>query len=506
MPKKNSRQEFLTLFGFLLVVALFLSNGFVARISAEEEDVDVYKELEPIGVVLDIMLREYVRDVDMKKVVEGALGGMMGSLDRNTSFITAEELEAMREDTKGEFEGIGVSIMLDDDQNIFVFHPIPNSPAAQAGIKPFDRIVAIDGKSTKGMTTADAAGLIKGRRGTTVRLTLLRKPKDAPEDAPGETLDIEVRRDTVPLESIKEAQMLKDGIGYLRLSDFKDNTSADMAKRIQEFLDAGMKGLVLDLRWNPGGLLTASKEVSELFLPKGSLVTYTRGRTGKDGNANKDDMRLVTNRKPVLPEGLPMIILVNDSTASSAEIVTGALQFHERALVLGEKTFGKGSVQTIIPLQKPANTALRLTTALYYTPANVTIDHQGILPDIELKMTRTEAEALAKQLAASFEDNPENQYRQNHGRMTEHPATDETVDDTQLLKAWELLRNGTPLADLIKQHHRDVHDTQMTAEDAAARNGAPAEAAPAEAPAATEPAETAPEPQEGEEAPAEPVW
>ena len=519
MPKRNSKAEFFSLLAFLIMGALLLSNGFVARLQAADEQVDVYRELEPIGVVLDTVLREYVREVDMQKVVEGALVGVMGSLDRNSSFISAADLAAMREDTKGEFEGIGVSIKPDADGNIIVFHPLPNSPAAEAGIKAFDRILAIDGKDTKGMTTAEAADLIKGRKGTFVTLSIGRKPKDAPEDAALETLELKVRRDKVPLESVKEAQMLKGNIGYLRVSDFKDNTAADLAKRMQEFMDAGMKGLVLDLRWNPGGLLTASKDTCELFLPKGALVTYTRGRLNADGKPSKDDLRLVTGKRPVLPEGMPVIILVNDQTASSAEIVTGALQFHQRAVVVGEKTFGKGSVQTVIPLTKPENTALRLTTALYYTPADVTIDHQGILPDVPLDMTPEQEEALAKQMFESFENAPEKQYVQNHGSMTDYPVTADTVEDIQLQRAVDILQEDPVWDSILEKYHRDVRDTQMTAEDAQARNGAaektapetpaPAEAAPAEEPPAQEaPAQEAP----AQEAPAqdgdftEPVW
>ena len=511
MPKRNSKAEFFSLFGFLLAGALLLSNGFVARLHAADET-DVYRELEPVGVVMDTILREYVRDVEVEKVVEGALIGMMGSLDRNSSFISAADLEAMREDTKGEFEGIGVSIKQEEDGAIIVFHPLPNSPAAQAGIRAFDRILAVDGQSTKGMDTADAANLIKGRRGTTVTLSIGRKTENAPPDSPLEILEFKVRRDKVPLESIKEAQMLKGGIAYVRISDFKDNTGADLSKRLKEFTDAGAKGLVIDLRWNPGGLLSASKDVCELFLPKGSLVTYTRGRAGADGKANKDDQRLVTGRKPELPEGMPVIVLVNSQTASAAEIVTGALQFYERALVVGEKTFGKGSVQTIIPLMKPETTALRLTTALYYTPADVTIDHQGILPDVESDMTQEQEEALAKQMFTSFENSPENQYRQNHGSMTDYPVTDETVEDLQLQRALELLGEAAVWEETVKKYHRDVHDTQMTAEEAEKRNGngAPAETAEPESGAPEAPAPDAAPEAAPEEAPdgdfTEPVW
>lgn len=467
-PRK--KRDALVLGLFLCGAVLVLSNGFTARLLAQEKTVDVYREVEPIGIVLDRILREYVKEVDIQKVVEGALSGMLSSLDRNSSFINARELQEMQEETKGEFEGIGVSIRPDEEGNIIVFYPLPGSPAAAAGIKAFDRIVAIDGKPTAGMNTQQASELIRGPRGSKVRLTILRKDRSKPDD-PGQQLDIEVQRDKVPLESIKEHQIIRDKVGYIRISDFKDNTGADIAKHLNAMLQEGIVGLVLDLRWNPGGLLTASRDTCELFLPKGSLVTYTCGRKDDQGRPNREDLKLVTSRNPIVPEGLPIIVLVNRHTASSAEIVTGALQYHQRAIILGEKTFGKGSVQTIIPLERPANTAIRLTTALYYTPADVTIDEQGILPDIELSMTPEQEEALAKQMFASFENEPENQYRQNHGRMTDYAVTEETVDDTQLLRAWEILREAPVWGDLLRQYHRDVRETQMSAEEAARRNG-----------------------------------
>ncbi len=466
MAKRNNKSDFFATLGFLVCLILLLSNGFVERLSATERDVDVYRELEPIGTVLDIVLREYVRSVEMDEVVEGALSGIMSALDRNSAFVTVEEFEALREETKGEFDGIGVSIKKDDDDNIAVFMPVVGSPAAEAGLQPLDIIAAIDGKSTEGMDTPDAAQLIRGRRGTTVTLSIVRNPgEDAPEDATPEMFDVDVKRARIPLESVKEKQMLKNNVGYIRLSSFSDTTARDVERGILELLDDGMEALVLDLRWNAGGLLSASKEVCDLFLPRGLLVTYTRGRVDEDGEPGKDDMRLKTTATPVLSQEFPLIVLANSETASSAEIVTGALQYHQRAIVVGEKTFGKGSVQTVIPLQQPRNTALRLTTALYYTPADVTIDNQGILPDVEEPMTREEEVALARQMYMSFERAPENQLRQNHGSVTpQYEVTDETVEDLPLLRAVEILSKGEPWSVLLQTYHRDIRETQVAAE------------------------------------------
>ncbi|MBP8128398.1 MAG: S41 family peptidase [Candidatus Hydrogenedentes bacterium] len=464
MRTRNTKLEFLTLLTFLVSLVLLLGNGFVARISAETEEVDVYREIEPIGLVLDTIQDQYVHEVDIREVVEGALYGMMGSLDEHSSFLSAEDLEIMQEDTQGEFEGIGVSIKLDDQERIMVFQPIPNSPAADAGIRPFDIIAKIDGVPTIGMTLSDAADRIRGPRGTTVRLTLLRLKEG--EEEP-EVIETDVKREKVPLASLKESRLLENGIGYIRISDFKQNTAQDLKKKLREFLKEGMKGFVLDLRWNPGGLLTASKDVCELFLPRGTLVTYTKGRE-LAGRRNPDDLELYTGGNPVLPEGFPVIVLVNEQTASSSEIVTGALQFYERAIILGEKTFGKGSVQTIIPLPHPENTALRLTTALYYTPGDVTIDKNGILPDIEVLMDWDQERALGKQLYESFENDPSMTDRQNHGAVTGNAPAEGSVEDTQLQRAVEVLLESAVWGDLIQKYHRDVHITQVAADEAAA--------------------------------------
>lgn len=466
MAKRNSKTEFYAVFGFLIILTGLLSNGFIARLSAQENIVDVYRELEPIGTVIDIVLREYVQDVDVEEVVEGAISGILDALDRNSAYISAAELEALREETRGEFDGIGISIKQDDDDRIIVFMPILGSPASEAGLQPFDIIAAIDGKSTQGLNTSEAADLIRGRRGTTVTLSIIRPPaEDAPDGAEAEIFDVEVKRARIPLESIKESHLLIHDIGYIRISSFSDTTAADLEKYMNELREQGMQGLVLDLRWNAGGLLSASKEVCELFLPRGSLVTYTRGRIGADGSPGKDDMRLSTARRPVLPEDMPLIVLVNRETASSAEIVTGALQYHQRAIIVGEKTFGKGSVQTIIPLQRPRNSGLRLTTARYYTPADVTIDNQGILPDVEVVMGREEELALARQMFRSFERSPENQLRQNHGSVTpDYEVTEDTVEDMPLVRAVEILTESESWDQLLIKYHRDVRETQVAAE------------------------------------------
>ncbi|NLN93423.1 MAG: S41 family peptidase [Candidatus Hydrogenedens sp.] len=463
--KRDSRREFWVIFGFFAFMVLALGNAFLPRLAAQDQTVDVYREIEPIGDVLDIVIREYVRDLSVEETVAGAISGIMGALDRNSAYVSAEELEALRQETKGEFEGIGVSIKENEDGQIMVFMPILGSPALEAGIRPYDLITAIDGKSTEGLDTSGAANLIRGKRGSYVNLTILRRSENEDGTREEETFDVKVQRARIPLESIKEFQMLHGDIGYIRLSSFSDTTATDLEKHMNELIEEGMRALVLDLRWNSGGLLSASEEVCELFLPKGLLVTYTRGRKSVNGASDKDEMRLYTSRDAALPEEMPVIILTNSDTASASEIVTGALQFYQRALVVGQRTFGKGSVQTIIPLERPKNSALRLTTALYYTPADVTIDHQGILPDVEVEMSRDEELALAKQMYLSFENNYENQYKQNHGSMTPgYEVTEETVEDMPLATAVDIFSEELDWPALIEKYHKDIHETQMASD------------------------------------------
>lgn len=456
---RNNRSQFVGLFFFLVAVILALSNGFVARIFAQEEE-DIILKIEPIGVVLHEIMKNYVETPDTDKIVEGALTGMMNSLDDHSSFVSAEMYRDLRQETEGRFEGIGVQIRLDEKQNIVVYQPIMGSPAAKAGLMGGDIIVKIDDTPTRGMSSEEARDRIRGPRGTVVKLSIFRQFED-PEKKP-QFMDIEVKRDVVPIPSIMEARVLDGGVGYIRLSDFKGTTAADLAQSIKDLESKGMRSLVLDLRWNPGGLLNAATDVSELFLPENTLVTYTRGRRHADGSTS-EDMTLYTRKKPILPQNFPLVLLVNEFTASSSEIVTGALQYHRRALVVGMKTFGKGSVQTIIPLKRPRESALRLTTALYYTPADVTINKNGILPDVEVPFPRDLWMSLFGQMQESMSEDPGKQNEQNHGTVTGNEKTEETVEDVQLQRAVEILREDAVWENLLNKYHKDTKETQVAA-------------------------------------------
>ncbi|MFO7977012.1 MAG: S41 family peptidase [Candidatus Hydrogenedentota bacterium] len=462
---RNTRSQFVGLLCFLLFLGLLLSNGFVNRIFAQQSDVDVFTQIEPIGNVLDEILKSYVYEPDLNTVVEGGLKGMMNALDEHSSYISPEIYKELTDETQGEFEGIGVTIQLDENGNIMVFQPIEGSPAAKAGVHANDRIIRIDGVSAKGMSLAEAAQLIKGPRGTVVKLTVLRPAVE--EGAENEIIEIDIKRGKIPLESIVEARVLDEGIGYVRLSDFKRTTQDELRKCLKELDDQGMKSLILDLRWNPGGLLDASVDVCSLFLESNKLVTYTKERELDTGQLT-EDMMLYTKGGAAEPMSFPLIVLVNQFTASSSEIVTGALQFYERAIIVGQQTFGKGSVQTIIPLRRPAGSALRLTTALYYTPAEVTIHKQGILPDVEVKMSESHQRDLLTQMRESFMDDPSlRRGGQNHGSVTGNEVTEETVEDIQLKRAVEILKEDPVFENLVRKYHRDTTETQVAAAEAA---------------------------------------
>ena len=458
---RNVRSQFVGLFFFLAALVMVLTNGFWPRIHADAQE-DLVRQIEPIGIVLHEIMDNYVEVPETDKVVEGALTGMMNSLDDHSSFVPPRVYQELREDTEGKFDGIGIQIKLDDQKNIFVFAPMPGSPALKAGVLSGDIIVAIDDIPTEGMNIDDAKDHIRGESGTVVKLKVFRPSKEPGKD--GEYHEIAVTRGKVPVPSLLESRVLEGGIGYIRISDFKQTTAHDLADKLKELEAKGMRSLVIDLRWNPGGLLSASEEVASLFLPKNTLVTYTKGRKHDDGTV-QDEMTLYTQRDPVLPQDFPMLLLVNEMTASSSEIVTGALQFHQRALIIGSKTYGKGSVQTIIPLRVPKNSALRLTTALYYTPADVTINKHGILPDVDVEFPEAQWGPLLKQFVESWENDASKQDAQNHGAVTGDPVTDKTVEDVQLKKAVDILREDPVWANLVKKYHKDTKITQVAAAD-----------------------------------------
>lgn len=327
---------------------------------------ETYEELKTFSEVLNQVQRHYVDETKAKDLIQGAIRGMLATLDPHSAYMTPEMYKEMQVETKGEFGGVGIQIGVKDNR-LAVIAPIEGTPAHRAGIKAGDFIVKVNDETTKDLTLMDAVQKMRGPKGSKVNLTIQR-------DGTPDPLVFTLVRDTIKIESVKSKMI--DNLGYVRLTQFQEATGRDLAKAIKQFREQKAQGAILDLRNNPGGLLTAAVDVSEQFLPSGKLVVYTKSRDGK-----KDEW--FAKSKDQL-EDLPVIVLVNEGSASASEIVAGALQDWGRAVVVGTTSFGKGSVQTILALGD--GSGLRLTTAKYYTPKGRTIQSTGITPDIVVKL------------------------------------------------------------------------------------------------------------------------
>jgi carboxyl-terminal processing protease len=308
-----------------------------------------------------------VDETKPKELIQGAIRGMLATLDPHSAYMTPEMYKEMQVETKGEFGGVGIQIGVKDNR-LAVIAPIEGTPAHRAGIKAGDFIVKVNDETTKDLSLMDAVQKMRGPKGSKVSLTVQREGTPEP-------LVFTLVRDTIKIESVK-SKVIENNLGYVRLTQFQESTGKDLAKAIKQFKEQKVQGVIIDLRNNPGGLLTAAVDVSEQFLPSGKLIVYTKSRDGK-----KDEW--FAKAKDHL-DNLPLIVLVNEGSASASEIVAGALQDWGRAVVVGTTSFGKGSVQTILALGD--GSGLRLTTAKYYTPKGRTIQSTGITPDIVVKV------------------------------------------------------------------------------------------------------------------------
>jgi len=353
----------------LVLILAFTSASAQAEKKAALSQGERYKNLELFQRVLHFVEDNYVDDVNNTDLVHGAIQGMLQTLDPHSSFLPPNVFKEMRTDTSGKFGGLGIEIGLRNGV-LTVIAPIEDTPAWKAGIKPGDRIIKIEGDSTKGMTLEQAVAKMRGQKGSKVRIAIYRNGFE-------ETRDVEIVRDTIKVRAVKK-DTLEPGYDYIRLTSFNEQASAEIEKALKSFekKDGKIKGLVFDLRNNPGGLLEQAVEVSSLFISEG-IVVSTVGR-----NKDKTDVKHARTGKS--RNGFPVAILVNSATASAAEIVAGALQDHRRAVVMGEPTFGKGSVQTVIELGDKKDMGLKLTIARYYTPSGRNIQEEGVMPDILL--------------------------------------------------------------------------------------------------------------------------
>lgn len=419
------RRASLVLVGALMGASA-MSVIYAAGVPAEAAGASTYKELSIFGDVFERVRAQYVTPPQEDKLVEAAINGMLSSLDPHSSYMNAKDADDMRTQTKGEFGGLGIEVTMEDDL-VKVITPIDDTPAAKAGVLAGDYISEIDGQSVRGLKLEDAVEKMRGAVNTPIKLTLIRKGADKP-------IEMTIVRDIVAVRAVKSR--VENDIGYLRVISFTEKTTPDLeaaiAKIKKEVPADKLKGYVLDLRLNPGGLLDQAINVADDFLERGEVVS-TRGR-------NPDETRRFNAGPGDLTDGKPMIVLINGGSASASEIVAGALQDLRRATVLGTRSFGKGSVQTIIPLGE--NGALRLTTALYYTPSGRSIQGTGIAPDIKVE------EPLPDDLKGKMVTEGESSLR---GHIKGQSETDEgsgsvayvppdPKDDIQLNYAYDLLR------------------------------------------------------------------
>ncbi|MFC7053382.1 S41 family peptidase [Hansschlegelia quercus] len=345
-------------------------RSFFGSVAEAAGAADTYRQLNLFGDVFERVRADYVEKPDDAKLVESAINGMLSSLDPHSSYMDAKAYKEMRTNTDGEFGGLGIKVEMFEN-NIRVQGAIDDTPASRAGIRAKDLITKLDGQAIEGLTLEQAVEKMRGAIGTPITLTIVREGADKP-------LEVKLVRDKIRLDSVKW-EVVTDDIGYIRLSQFNAQTFEMMSKGIDQIQDKvpadRLKGFVIDLRNNPGGLLDQAIAVSDAFLERGEIVS-TRGR-------NPDESQRVNARPGDLIKGKPVIVLINGGSASASEIVAGALQDQKRATILGTRSFGKGSVQTIVPLG--SNGAIRLTTARYYTPSGKSIQAKGIVPDIEVK-------------------------------------------------------------------------------------------------------------------------
>jgi len=420
----------------LCLLACFLLLGLQgdSQVSAALER-SIYKNLKTFNEVLDMVQKNYVEDVDSKKLLEGAINGMMKSLDPHSTYMTVEMYKDLEVETRGSFGGIGIEITIKKDV-LTVVSPVEDTPAYNAGIKAGDHIIQIDGKSTKDITIMEAVKKLRGPKDSKVTVTIMREDMTKPKD-------FVITRSIIKIRSVK-SKIYDDHIGYIRVSSFQERTADDLKKVLRDIKakNGVLEGIILDFRNNPGGLLNQAVAVADVFLKSGVIVT-TKGRTKnmETKSVAKDD-----GDEPMCP----IIVMVNEGTASAAEIVSGALQDNGRALVLGTQTFGKGSVQTVIPLED--GSALKLTTAKYYTPSGRSIQAEGIKPDIIVKYIRpsedkemTDDFIRERDLKGHIEPKKENDTKKDEGAKKEQ---DNLMQDNQLksaldiIKSWDIMKKN----------------------------------------------------------------
>ena len=412
--------------GILLLVIVSLA---ISGMTDRKKKDDLYRQVELFSDTLAIIQTDYVDEVKPKDLIYGAMKGMLSSLDPHSQFMDPESYNELKVDTEGKFGGVGLEITLKDNL-LTVVTPIEDTPAWRAGVKAADIIVKINNELTRDMLLTDAVKKMRGRPGETVTLTILRESEK-------KILEFKIVRDMIKIKDIKEARILEDGIGYIRLVEFRENTAADINTVLTRLSKQGMNALILDLRNNPGGLLDAAVKVAEKFIEKGKLIVYTRGR-----KETQNMEFIAASSRPIL--NLPLVVLINEGSASGSEIVAGCLQDYKRAIIIGTKSFGKGSVQSVLPLSD--GSALRLTTSRYFTPLGKIIQEKGVTPDIiveEEKSATAEAKAhetdRTKDVFAEIEKNVSPQKEE---KVFDYKSDNHIMRAIDALKAIILYKNS----------------------------------------------------------------
>lgn len=420
MLKKSS-------FAFVFIFSLFFSASCAdaAKKAPEKEDADTYELLNLFGEVMERAKVSYVEEVSDKKLIESAINGMLSALDPHSSFLDGQSFKYMNEQTKGKFGGLGIEVTMENGV-VKVVSPIDDTPAAKAGLKPGDYITNIDGEQVMGQTLNEAVDKMRGKIGTKVKLTI-RRMNEKP-------FDVTLKREEIKIQSVKSDIKAND-VAYIRITSFSEDIDKMIKKSLKEAqkkTNNQIKGVIIDVRNNPGGLLDQAVSVSDLFLDKGEIVS-TRSR-------NESDTVRYTAKSGDIAQGLPIVVIINDGSASASEILAGALQDHKRAIILGEKSFGKGSVQTVVPLGGYG--AMRLTTARYYTPSGRSIQATGIEPDIEVKPAKVEIiENNYGVSEAEFKNALKNENEDKKKDNKQEKVVDESLaNDYQLSRAVDLVK------------------------------------------------------------------
>ena len=433
---KSFKNGAVTSLAIIAVIAGIATFGNLRLTTAHANDSDdTYRQLTLFGDVFQRVRANYVESVTDEDLIEAAINGMLTSLDPHSTYLPDDNFKKVQQQTTGKFGGLGIEVTMENGF-LKVVSPIDDTPAFDAGLQPEDLILTVDDESIVGITLSEAVEKLRGPIGSEVNITVQR--------ADDEPFDVAIIRDEIKIRSVRSR--LYDDIGYIRITTFSEQTSPGLKKAVEELTkeaENGLAGIVLDLRNNPGGLLSEAIKVTDAFLERGEIVS-TRGR-------DNSDMQHAYARPGDITNGLPVVVLINSGSASASEIVAGALKDHRRAILMGTRSFGKGSVQTIMPM--PGHGAIRLTTARYYTPSGVSIQAKGIAPDIEVALARIEKlnqgpireEDLRGALDGSEKEADENASKD--GEQAEDPV-DPSEIDFQLARALDLLRGLTIFKDL----------------------------------------------------------